>query len=59
MLRAEPRVQLAAQIGHEFKLDPVAVLEEVDEFRVAVRIAALLYNAKERERAAKAAQKKR
>lgn len=50
-------VQVAAQIGAEFRMDPVFVLEERDEFKTAVRVAALTYNSKQRAKQARAAQK--
>lgn len=48
---------MAAQIGAEFRMDPVAVLEERDEFRTAIRVAALQFNARQREQQMKEARK--
>lgn len=50
---ADQRIRSAAIVGDKFGLDPVAVLEETDPFKVLVRIAALNYLQNEAEKAAK------
>lgn len=52
-------MQTAAQVGAEFRMDPVAILEERDEFRTAIRVAALNFNSKQREKQMKEARKGR
>lgn len=39
---------MAAQIGAEFRMDPVEILRERDEFNTAVRVAAMNYNSEQR-----------
>ena len=39
-LEADPRVRAAALVGDTFNLDPVALLEEPDQLRRQVRVAA-------------------
>lgn len=52
-LEKDPRLRQAARIGRAFRLDPVAVLAEVDHLKADVRVAAYLVCQSDEEQAAK------